>query len=891
MPSYEINLIVNGRDNASGALSGVLGSLQRIGEFAAGGLIASGIQSIGSAIGGLASQALQSVASYERLGASLQQLTAREIQNASGVEKTIQIGTQRIQLTNAEVAALEKLKGSLAEEAASRDTLAARIQEQKERIRQLTEAYGQEGLNVQTAKAKLAEMEIAYQKSGQAVDTYASKIAALESKQGSIAAITKTVIEGQLSMNEAMSQATPKVQELLDWIQRAAIKSPFTQESIANAFRQSMAYGFTTDEAKRLTQAMLDFSAGSGASESAMGQISLALGQIKARGTLAGQEILQLTNAGLPVREILAKAFGITTAELVKMQEKGLIPADKAIAAIVESLEKDFGGAAERQAGTFAGLISSLSDIKDVGLRELFSGIFGAAKPLIASFVDTLSSPEFFASVRAIGNQIGESFKIAIEWIQRGADWIGRLIARFEGLRGGGAPALAAIRQIIAELIPPEANAIVDGFVATLSTIGSFVATNVLPALFAFGEWIVGTAIPALLQFGAVVGANLVDVFGAYLSWVVSTALPTFRDLFIATFEAIRPSLEVIGAAINDKILPVLSAFVLWISGTALPALVQFGEAIVFPAFAELANVIGTKVLPLFAELAAFLIANALPAILEFAGQIGAFLLPILSQVATYFFSTIIPAIAAFVGYIADNIPGAIAGMIATVQSWLPFFDSIGQAFQTVQRFANAFVGVILQITRIFGEIISLVATMIAKFLNLDDQVANTSKAFDLISTAIGIISPIVEAFVGIVLQGIIDAFRSLVGLIESAIDALKNLADWLSTISIPDWLERHSPSEIEQSLMGMRDNLKEIGALKSSLDFGSNPLALSYASTGSGFSGFGSGGSGGIRIGDIIIQNPQVRSDRDIQELADRVGDVMIDRIMSFVARGSEGA
>jgi phage tail tape-measure protein len=87
---------------------------------------------------------------------------------------------------------------------------------------------------------------------------------------------------------------------------------------------------------------------------------------------------MQLTGAGVPVREILAKSFNITTAELQTMISKGLVPADKAIEAIVSSLEEDFGGAAKRQAGTFSGLISSLSDIKEVGLREFFTGTFQA---------------------------------------------------------------------------------------------------------------------------------------------------------------------------------------------------------------------------------------------------------------------------------------------------------------------------------------------------------------------------------------------------------------------------------------------------------------------------------------------------------------------------------
>ena len=213
------------------------------------------------------------------------------------------------------------------------------------------------------------------------------------------------------TMAEAMELSGDKAKELLDWIQRLAIESPFTQEGVAVAFRTAMAYGFTSDEAQRLTQAMIDFSAGSGAAEGTMNMVALALGQIKAKGKLAGQEVLQLVNAGLNVRDALLQAgtvAGLTAENFDEMQSKGLIPADLAIQAITETLERDFGGAAKRQAGTFAGLISSLQDIKTVGLREFFSGTFEAVQPLLDTFVATLSSPEFMASLGNLGDAIGE---------------------------------------------------------------------------------------------------------------------------------------------------------------------------------------------------------------------------------------------------------------------------------------------------------------------------------------------------------------------------------------------------------------------------------------------------------------------------------------------------
>lgn len=240
----------------------------------------------------------------------------------------------------------------------------------------------------------------------EALDSYA-KYERLGSSLQSLVARELLNTGAANDMTAAMGAAGGKSQELLDWITKLAIQSPFNQDDISSSFRLAMAYGFTTDEAKKLTQTMVDFAAGSGASGDVMNRIALALGQIKARGKLAGQELMQLTETGLPVRQILAKAFNVTTAELEDMISKGLVPADKAIAAITETLDKDFGGAAKRQASTFSGLISSLEDIKQVGLREFFTGTFKAIQPYVSRFVDKFSDPAFMASIRQMGDRVG----------------------------------------------------------------------------------------------------------------------------------------------------------------------------------------------------------------------------------------------------------------------------------------------------------------------------------------------------------------------------------------------------------------------------------------------------------------------------------------------------
>lgn len=192
-------------------------------------------------------------------------------------------------------------------------------------------------------------------------------------------------VDSTLDMSAALQQAGGRTQELLGWIQQLAIQSPFDVQGVATAFRTALAYGFVSDEAQRLTQNMIDFAAATGQPVHVMDQMSLALGQIRAKGRLAGQEILQLVNAGVPVNDILTE-MGFTLDDV----SKGLVKADDFLAAFSKTMEEDFGGAAKRQTQSWAGLLNSLGDIKKIGLRELFKDTFDVLQPLVAKFADWL---------------------------------------------------------------------------------------------------------------------------------------------------------------------------------------------------------------------------------------------------------------------------------------------------------------------------------------------------------------------------------------------------------------------------------------------------------------------------------------------------------------------
>lgn len=403
----------------------------------------------------IASEALASVGSYERLTLSLESLVARELMRGQTVKETSQVVQH---LTDAEKAKL--------------DELIAKQQIADANVLQLQAAFDAEHKKVIENggqwSAALTELEGRITLAKISAGQYTTEIDRLKSKDGELATITREVITGQLSQAEAMAQAGPKAKELVQWITKLAVLSPFKQEEVAGAFSMAMAYGFTSDEAKRLTTAMINFASGSGASGEVMDRIALALGQIKAKGKLAGQEVLQLVNAGLPVTDILARAFGKTTAEIEQMRSQGLIKADDAIKAIIETLEKDFAGAAEKQATSWAGLVSTLQDIKEVGLREFFTGTFKAIQPYVQKFVDAFTEGDLLDKIRAIGDALGEKVGAAMQWLNDNAVPMWNELVKwakyfFWAVEDGQAP-LEVLKKIIWALLPPDIKTQLEDF-------------------------------------------------------------------------------------------------------------------------------------------------------------------------------------------------------------------------------------------------------------------------------------------------------------------------------------------------------------------------------------------------------------------------------------------
>lgn len=617
-------------------------------------------------------------------------------------------------------------------------------------------------------------------------------------------------------MASAMAKAAPIAQELQRWIEQLALQSPFTSQGVADAFRTSLAYGFTTKEAQRLTQAMIDFSAGSGATEASMSQIALALGQIQAKGKLSGQEVLQLVNAGLSVDKILADAFGKTTAEIVAMREKGLIPADQAIEAIVSSLENDFGGAAKAQAGTFSGLLASLEDVRSVGLREFFEGTFKAIQPLLTEFVNTISSEDFMSGLNQLGQNVGNFIAPIAEGV-----------STFFKVRSYGGDIFTALRMSFFKLFDPETATKLSGFTRNIEKVFNQIA----PVIESLPEKIRGffTSIIENPTVQTVIG-NIRDAFQN-----IGTFWKENGPGLTETVQNFLGRVAEIGKDLIANVLPFLSEKFELISAW----FVENG-----PLIRDFADTMAT----------------AFGNIIETVAALWAVVQPILSG--------LIDIILDVGKYIMQVFTGDFDAAFATGK------EIVATAWETIKaafsEFANwvteTFLGVTwAEVTKtweenweMFKEVVRLAWEKITEWVE--------EKKLQMV-TAIADLGKSIGDFVADKIDPLVTAFENVRDAVKDLVSWILNLIQKFTTVKIPGWAVRHSPSPIEQTFGNWLDYTKELTKEMPKLGFSMNVPNMTPAPQTVGASG-GITIQGGITVNALPGQDARQLANQIMYEL-----------------------
>lgn len=145
-----------------------------------------------------------------------------------------------------------------------------------------------------------------------------------------------------------------------EWFEKLntwALKMPVNTEKAIASFSMLRAMGLQPTIKDMTT--LVDTSSALGGDAGTLEGIARALGQIKTKGKVSAEELMQLAERGIPAYEILKEKLGLTSAQVANIG-KMAISGDVAVQALLEGMEERFGGMSAKMQTEWGGMTESL---------------------------------------------------------------------------------------------------------------------------------------------------------------------------------------------------------------------------------------------------------------------------------------------------------------------------------------------------------------------------------------------------------------------------------------------------------------------------------------------------------------------------------------------------
>ena len=177
----------------------------------------------------------------------------------------------------------------------------------------------------------------------------------------------------------SMLHSAAEADKMLSSLQKFAAETPFEMPGVRTAAQQLIAFGYEADEILPTLTALGNAASGLGRGQDGFNHLAFVFGQIRTTGKLMGQDVMQLAQLGVPVKDILAKNLGLAKDELSRIGELG-IDADVAIQALIDGMNERFPDMMKKQSETFEGILSNIKDNLGQAFGGIGLGVFEEAK-------------------------------------------------------------------------------------------------------------------------------------------------------------------------------------------------------------------------------------------------------------------------------------------------------------------------------------------------------------------------------------------------------------------------------------------------------------------------------------------------------------------------------
>ena len=173
--------------------------------------------------------------------------------------------------------------------------------------------------------------------------------------------------------------------ELIGQYKGLAQNTPYSTGSISMLGSGLLSAGMSQDDLQGALQGAIDTGALYGMS---LDEIGLPLKQIQAKGKAQGDDIMQLTDRGIPIYKWLAEQKGVDQSQVADLVSKGQVSSDD----VFQALAKNSEGGAEKAAGTLKGSWTNFLSSISQGGEAFLTPLVGPLTDLLKGAKDTISA-------------------------------------------------------------------------------------------------------------------------------------------------------------------------------------------------------------------------------------------------------------------------------------------------------------------------------------------------------------------------------------------------------------------------------------------------------------------------------------------------------------------
>lgn len=232
-------------------------------------------------------------------------------------------------------------------------------------------------------------------------------------------------MEQYITSFAVMLGSAEKAQEMIQSMTEFAATTPLEMTDVVSTGQLLMNYGV---EAQNLIPTMQKLGDLAGGNAEKLNRVALAYGQMLAKGKVSGEELRQMTEAGIPLLQTLADSMGKTTAEVQDMvsdSEVGISDLNKAIDSLTSNGGK-FAGMMEQQSQTMSGMLSTMKDNIDQFGRDLGEGAFEEVKDALQEVMDLIQQASEDGTLDEVASKAGKllsgTLEMLLALIQAGYD-------------------------------------------------------------------------------------------------------------------------------------------------------------------------------------------------------------------------------------------------------------------------------------------------------------------------------------------------------------------------------------------------------------------------------------------------------------------------------------